>query len=62
MTVGHADLRRDKTNVKSQVGLTYETLFGEETVTVREAVLEDKKKELVAKGKLSKDFAGLNQS
>ena len=55
-------MRRDKTNVKSQVGLTYETLFGEETVTVREAVLEDKKKELVAKGKLSKDFAGLNQS
>lgn len=33
-------------------------LFGEETMTVKEAILEDKKKELVAKGKLSKDFAG----
>ncbi len=32
-------------------------LFGEQTMTVKETVLEDKKKELVAKGKLSKDFA-----
>ncbi len=31
-------------------------LFGEETITIRPEVIDDKKKELVAKGKLSRDF------
>ena len=33
-------------------------LFGEETMKVRKSVIDDKKKELIAKGKLSRDFEG----
>ncbi|MFH1373704.1 MAG: YkgJ family cysteine cluster protein [bacterium] len=33
-------------------------LFGEETMKVRKSVINNKKKELIAKGKLSRDFEG----
>ena len=33
-------------------------LFGEETIQVRKSVIDDKKKELIVKGKLSRDFEG----
>jgi len=59
--VDDAIIEKIKTNdlelLRFAYGWLHFALFGEETMKVKETVVEDKKKELIAKGKLSKDFA-----